>query len=75
LEVLGLLASGWSDQAIAAALHTTRSTVRFHISNLFVKLGSRSRAGIGHLAYARGWLEEPSEPQPIKKDRGKLSFL
>lgn len=43
-EVLDLLVQGRSNEAIAAALHVSRSTVKFHLSNVFTKLGVRTRA-------------------------------
>jgi LuxR family maltose regulon positive regulatory protein len=43
LEVLGLVASGKSNQEIASSLFVSLSTVKTHINNLYRKLGVRSR--------------------------------
>ncbi len=42
-EVLGLLASGFSNEEIAAALFVSLSTVKTHLKNIFGKLGVTSR--------------------------------
>ena len=43
-EVLGLFAHALSNQAIADRLVVARSTVKWHINNLYSKLGVSSRA-------------------------------
>jgi LuxR family transcriptional regulator, maltose regulon positive regulatory protein len=43
LEVLGLVAQGLSNQAIAARLYVTLRTVKFHTGNIYGKLGVTSR--------------------------------
>jgi len=43
-EVLGLVASGHTNRAIASALGISERTVDRHVSNIFVKLGVTSRA-------------------------------
>lgn len=42
-EVLGLLASGFSNEEIAAALFVSLNTVKTHLKNIFGKLGVTSR--------------------------------
>jgi DNA-binding NarL/FixJ family response regulator len=42
-EVLALLADGLSDRAIAESLYIEPGTVRSHLTNLFSKLGVKSR--------------------------------
>ena len=44
IEVLRLLAAGWSDREIGAALFISHRTVNGHVANIFSKLGVRSRA-------------------------------
>lgn len=44
LEVLKLLARGWSNQQIADALVVTERTVKFHTGNIYAKLDVPSRA-------------------------------
>jgi DNA-binding CsgD family transcriptional regulator len=43
-EILQLVASGLRNRAIAAELHISENTVKFHLRNLFRKLGVTSRA-------------------------------
>lgn len=50
LDVLQLLAAGKSNRAIAAALTISENTVKFHVRNLFRKMGVTSRAGAIALA-------------------------
>ncbi|MCX5381727.1 response regulator transcription factor family protein [Streptomyces sp. NBC_00083] len=42
-EVLGHLARGHRNRAIAEALHISESTVKFHVANILAKLGVSSR--------------------------------
>lgn len=42
-EVLGLVADGLSNQAIAARLHLTEGTVKSHLARIFTKLDVESR--------------------------------
>jgi DNA-binding NarL/FixJ family response regulator len=43
LEVLRLIASGYANREIAAALHLAEGTVKNHVSNVLMKLGVRDR--------------------------------
>ncbi len=43
MEVLDLIVKGLSNQEIAAGLHVSESTVKSHVSNLFVKLDVKRR--------------------------------
>jgi ATP/maltotriose-dependent transcriptional regulator MalT len=51
LEVLGLIATGATNRAIADALGLSEKTVARHVSNIFVKLGLSSRAAATAYAY------------------------
>ena len=51
LEVLGLVASGRTNRAIAAHLFISEKTVARHVSNIFTKLGLSSRAAATAYAY------------------------
>jgi ATP/maltotriose-dependent transcriptional regulator MalT len=55
-KVWGLLASGYSDAEIAQRLAVNALTVRFHVSNLLVKLGVDERREAVILARQRGLL-------------------
>lgn len=43
LEVLGLVARGFSNKEVSSQLQITESTVKFHLGNAFEKLGVNSR--------------------------------
>lgn len=58
-EVLRLVADGKRNAEIAAALSVSVSTVEFHLSNLFQKLGTGSRTETIHRARAQGLLPPP----------------
>lgn len=52
-EVLQLLTEGWSNLRIAKELSVTERTVRFHLSNIYEKLGVSSRSEAIALALRR----------------------
>lgn len=43
IEILGLLAGGYSNRELAEALHLAEGTVKNHISSILSKLGVRDR--------------------------------
>ncbi len=54
VQILGLLAEGKSNKAIAQALAISESTVKSHLKSLFTKLDATSRAEAISLAARRG---------------------
>ncbi|UVJ41489.1 response regulator transcription factor family protein [Arthrobacter sp. CJ23] len=54
LEVLQLLAAGQRNRSIAAKLHISENTVKFHLRNLFRKMGASSRTEAIALAHSSG---------------------
>ena len=56
LDVIKLVAKGFSNKQIAAQVFVTESTVKFHLQNASKKLGTHSRAEIVHRAMAAGLL-------------------
>lgn len=54
VQILGLLAEGKSNKAIAQALFISESTVKSHLKSLFAKLDATSRAEAIALAAKRG---------------------
>jgi PAS domain S-box-containing protein len=60
-DVLGLIASGKSDAAIAQALTLSRNTVRNHVARLYGKIGVHNRGEAIIWARDRGHTATPSE--------------
>ena len=54
LEVLALVAKGWSNAEIAEHAHITAATAKTHVSRLLMKSGARDRAQLIVLAYESG---------------------
>lgn len=61
LEVLRLLAGGSTNCEIARQLWITEQTVKFHLSNVYRKLGVANRTEASHHAHVTG-LVAPTEP-------------
>lgn len=56
LEILGLMVEGVSNPEIAGRLFVSRSTVKFHVSNILMKLGAATRTEAVAIALQRGLL-------------------
>ena len=54
LEVLQLLAAGQRNRAIAAKLHISENTVKFHLRNIYRKVGASSRTEAIAMAHSSG---------------------
>ena len=54
LQVLALLAEGLSNRGIAARLHISDQTVKFHVASIMGKLGTANRVETVRLAVRRG---------------------
>jgi DNA-binding NarL/FixJ family response regulator len=59
LSILEALESGASNAAIAKDLFLAEQTVKFHLTNIYRKLGVSSRTEAVHSAYERSILERP----------------
>jgi DNA-binding NarL/FixJ family response regulator len=59
LEVLRLVAAGSTNGDIARKLWVTEQTVKFHLSNLYRKLGVANRTEPSHYAHINGLVGEP----------------
>jgi len=56
LGILELVAAGATNHEIAQQLWITRQTVKFHVSNIYRKLGVNNRTGACHYAHVNGIL-------------------
>jgi len=54
LAVLELVSAGHSNKEIVAALNLSASTVKFHLQNIFTKLGVQDRTQATAVAFQRG---------------------
>jgi DNA-binding NarL/FixJ family response regulator len=55
-EILALLAEGLPNRAIAAAVHVTERTVKYHVGEILARLGASNRAQAVAIARRRGLL-------------------
>ena len=59
LSILEALETGASNQEIANELFLAEQTVKFHLTNIYRKLGVSTRTEAVHSAYERGLVERP----------------
>ena len=57
LEVVRVLARGWTNAQIARELNVTEDTVKFHVHNIFRKLDVASRTEGTLVGIRHGWVE------------------
>jgi DNA-binding NarL/FixJ family response regulator len=62
VEVLRLIAGGWSNAEIADELFISRKTASVHASHIFDKLGAGNRAEAAAIAHRLGLVEDPPSP-------------
>lgn len=68
LEVIRLLAEGLRNKEIAARLSISSRTVKFHLDNIYSKLGVNSRTEAAVYALRRGWARQPGATSPVRLD-------
>ncbi|MGH2913688.1 MAG: response regulator [Solirubrobacteraceae bacterium] len=61
-EIMGLVATGLSNDEIAAQLYLSPLTVKTHVSRAMLKLGARDRAQLVVIAYRSGLVFPSSQP-------------
>ena len=64
LELLCLVASGATNSRLARQLFVTEQTVKFHLSNIYRKLGVANRTQASRFAYAHGLVPTALTPEP-----------
>ncbi len=63
LEILRLVAEGHSNGQLARMLWVTEQTVKFHLSNIYRKLGVANRTEASRWAHVNGLVSEPAAPK------------
>jgi DNA-binding NarL/FixJ family response regulator len=65
LEILRLVAAGASNGRIARTLWVAEQTVKYHLSNIYRKLGVANRTQASHYAHVHQLLDHPGRPSVI----------
>jgi DNA-binding NarL/FixJ family response regulator len=60
IAILKAVARGLSNQAIGRELWVTEQTVKFHLTNIYRKLGVANRTEAARYAYQHGLVESPA---------------
>jgi DNA-binding NarL/FixJ family response regulator len=66
LEILSLTASGLPNGRIAKRLWVSEQTVKFHLSNIYRKLGVANRTQASHVAHQQGLLRPHAVTTPTR---------
>ena len=53
-----MLKQGLSNRAVGARLFVSENTVKYHLKNIYAKLGARNRTEACNIALARGLLRD-----------------
>jgi len=69
LEILKLASSGLSNAQMAKTLWVTEQTVKFHLSNIYRKIGVGNRTGASRWAQQQGLLNEGSPTEETENSR------
>jgi DNA-binding NarL/FixJ family response regulator len=67
LQILQLMAAGASNSHIAGELWVTEQTVKFHLSNIYRKLGVANRTEASHYAHTQGLLNAVDRIGPSRR--------
>jgi LuxR family maltose regulon positive regulatory protein len=62
MEVLQLLAEGFSNKQIATRLTITPRTVNFHLDHIYAKLSVNTRTEASIAAMRLGWIKRGEHP-------------
>jgi DNA-binding NarL/FixJ family response regulator len=69
LEILRLVAAGASNGRIARQLWVTEQTIKFHLSNVYRKLGVANRTEASHYAHVHELIEPPRRLSAIDAEQ------
>jgi len=61
LTIVKAVARGLSNQGIGKELWVTEQTVKFHLTNIYKKLGVANRTEAARWAFANGFVDEPAQ--------------
>lgn len=75
VEVLELVSRGMTNRAVARTLWVTSETVKFHLSNVYRKLGVSNRAEASQWALDNGVAERVEHDAPAGFSRDTRSIL
>jgi DNA-binding CsgD family transcriptional regulator len=67
LEILRHVATGATNREVAAKLWVTDQTVKFHLSNVYRKLGVSNRFEASRWAWEQGLLGEPQDISQVEQ--------
>ena len=59
-EILGLLVKGHSNSEIANQLSISTATVKYHLTNIFTKLGAKNRVEVTTIALENNLVDKPN---------------
>jgi DNA-binding NarL/FixJ family response regulator len=68
LEILRLVAAGASNGRIARTLWVAEQTVKYHLSNIYRKLGVANRTQASHYAHVHRLRDSPTADQAVGED-------
>jgi DNA-binding NarL/FixJ family response regulator len=75
-EILGLVSDGLTNARIGRELWVTEQTVKFHLSNIYRKLGVSNRTEASRFAYTHGMLRRgPARPAAAEAELASVSEL
>ena len=63
IEILRLVAEGYSNQDVSRKISLSENTVKYHIKNILQKLNAHNRIEAVTIAMRKGWLETNTPPK------------
>lgn len=71
VEILRLVAGGGSNRAVARSLWVSDETVKFHLANVYRRLGVHGRREAARWAHEQGLLDRSADPEFELVDVGR----